>query len=40
VGRYIAELILDQPPALDLPVSSPSRTLENKPPRESARKLI
>jgi glycine/D-amino acid oxidase-like deaminating enzyme len=40
VGRYIAELILDQPPALDLSIFSPQRILENKPVFESQRRLI
>jgi glycine/D-amino acid oxidase-like deaminating enzyme len=31
VGRYISELILGQPPALDLSIFSPKRILENKP---------
>ncbi|MGD9179885.1 MAG: FAD-binding oxidoreductase [Desulfobacterales bacterium] len=31
VGRYISELILAQPPALDLSIFSPKRILENKP---------
>ena len=31
VGRYLAELILDLPPALDLSVFSPARILENRP---------
>ena len=31
VGRYISELILEQPPALDLSIFSPKRILENKP---------
>ena len=40
VGRYIAELILDQPPTLDLAIFSPQRILENKPVLESRRKII
>ena len=40
VGRYIAELIMEQPPTLDLAVFSPQRLLDNKPIFESARKLI
>jgi len=40
VGRYLAELILGQPPQLDLSIFSPSRILENKPVFESHRKLI
>jgi glycine/D-amino acid oxidase-like deaminating enzyme len=31
VGRYISELILAQPPALDLSIFKPERILENKP---------
>ena len=30
-GRYISELILGQPPALDLSIFSPERILANKP---------
>ena len=40
VGRYLAELILDQPLALDLSIFSPQRILENKPVFESQRRLI
>lgn len=40
VGRYIAELILGQPPTLDLSIFSPQRILENKPVFESQRRLI
>jgi FAD-dependent oxidoreductase domain-containing protein 1 len=40
VGRYLAELILDRPPALDLSIFAPSRILENRPVFESRRKLI
>jgi glycine/D-amino acid oxidase-like deaminating enzyme len=40
VGRYIAELILDQPPSLDLSVFAPRRILENKPVFESEGRLI
>lgn len=40
VGRYLAELILQQPPALNLAVFSPQRILDNKPVFESTRKLI
>ena len=40
VGRHIAELIQDQTPALDLPVFSPERILDDKPLSESARKVI
>jgi len=31
VGRYLTELILDQPPTLDLKIFSPQRILEQKP---------
>jgi FAD-dependent oxidoreductase domain-containing protein 1 len=40
VGRYIAELILDQTPTLDLSILSPRRILENKPVFESGGRLI
>jgi glycine/D-amino acid oxidase-like deaminating enzyme len=40
VGRYIAELILGQPPTLDLSIFSPKRILENKPVFESERRII
>ena len=40
VGRYLAELILGQPPTLDLSIFSPQRILENKPVFESQRRLI
>jgi len=40
VGRYIAELILDHPPTLDLSVLSPQRILENKPVLESGRSIV
>jgi glycine/D-amino acid oxidase-like deaminating enzyme len=40
VGRYLAELILGQPPALDLSIFSPQRILDNKPVFESQRRLI
>lgn len=40
VGRYIAELILGQPPSLDLSIFSPQRILDNKPVFESKRRLI
>lgn len=36
VGRYIAELITDRPPALDLSVFHPERILEQRPLRERA----
>jgi glycine/D-amino acid oxidase-like deaminating enzyme len=31
VGRYLSELILKQPPALDLSIFTPARVLENRP---------
>jgi len=40
VGRYIAELILEKTPTLDLSVFSPQRILENTPVFESRRKII
>lgn len=40
VGRYLSEVILGRPPALDLSVFGPGRILENKPVPESRRKLI
>ncbi len=40
VGRYLAELIIGQPPTLDLSIFSPRRILENKPVFESHRKII
>ena len=40
VGRYLAELILDQTPALDLSIFSPQRILDNKPVFESEHKLV
>ncbi len=40
VGRYIAELILEDVPSLDLSVFSPQRILTNEPVFESKRKLI
>jgi FAD-dependent oxidoreductase domain-containing protein 1 len=40
VGRYLAELILDQTPALDLSIFSAQRILENKPVFESEHKLV
>ena len=40
VGRYIAELILRQEPALDLSIFSPKRILEDRPVFESRRKII
>ena len=40
VGRYIAELILEDAPSLDLSIFSPQRILTNEPVYESRRKLI
>jgi len=40
VGRYIAELILDQTPSLDLSVFSPNRILENRPVYEGESRLV
>jgi glycine/D-amino acid oxidase-like deaminating enzyme len=40
VGRYLAEVILRQPPALDLGLFSPGRLLEGKPVFEDSRKII
>lgn len=40
VGRYIAELMLTQPPTLDLSSFAPQRILDNKPVFESRRKII
>jgi FAD-dependent oxidoreductase domain-containing protein 1 len=40
VGRYIAELMLQKTPILDLSIFSPQRILENKPVFESRRKII
>jgi glycine/D-amino acid oxidase-like deaminating enzyme len=40
VGRYLSELILDQPLSLDLSVFSPQRILDNKPVFESGHRLI
>jgi glycine/D-amino acid oxidase-like deaminating enzyme len=40
VGRYIAELMLEREPVLDLSIFSPKRILENKPVFESRRKII
>ncbi|MDX1615286.1 MAG: FAD-binding oxidoreductase [Candidatus Promineifilaceae bacterium] len=40
VGRYLAELILDRPPTLDLSIFSPDRILADRPVLESARRLI
>ncbi len=40
VGRYLAELILDQPPTLDLSIFSPQRILDNKPVFENPGRII
>jgi glycine/D-amino acid oxidase-like deaminating enzyme len=40
VGRYLAELILGQPHALDLSIFSPQRILDDKPVFESEHKLV
>jgi FAD-dependent oxidoreductase domain-containing protein 1 len=40
VGRYIAELILDHAPTLDLSILSPQRVLENKPVLETGRSIV
>lgn len=40
VGWYIAELMLQKTPTLDLSIFSPKRILENKPVFESRRKII
>ena len=40
VGRYLAELILGETPALDLSIFSPQRILDNKPVFESEHKLV
>jgi FAD-dependent oxidoreductase domain-containing protein 1 len=40
VGRYLAELILGQTPALDLSIFSPQRILDNQPVFESQHKLV
>jgi glycine/D-amino acid oxidase-like deaminating enzyme len=40
VGRYLAELITDRPPTLDLSIFSPQRILENKPVFEGKRRII
>lgn len=40
VGRYIAELMLNKTPTLDLSIFSPKRILENAPVFESRRKII
>jgi hypothetical protein len=40
VGRYIAELVTDQFPTLDLSVFSPKRVLENRPVYESKHRIV
>ncbi len=40
VGRYIAELILDQEPSLDLAIFSPQRILDNRPVFENPSRLV
>jgi glycine/D-amino acid oxidase-like deaminating enzyme len=40
VGRYLADLILGQTPALDLSVFSPNRILENRPVYEGESRLV
>lgn len=40
VGRYVAELILQKTPSLDLSIFSPQRILDNAPVFESSRKII
>lgn len=40
VGRYISELILGQPPALDLAIFSPQRLLDDKPVLENPHRII
>jgi len=40
VGRYIAELVLQRKPTLDLSIFSPQRILDNQPVFESRRKII
>ena len=40
VGRYLSELILDLPPALDLSIFSPTRILENRPVFEGESRLV
>lgn len=40
VGRYLAELILGQPPKLDLSIFSPKRIFDNKPVFEGHGKLV
>lgn len=40
VGRYLAELILQRPPQLDLSIFTPQRILDNKPVLESAHRII
>lgn len=40
VGRYLAELMLGQPPTLDLSIFSPQRILDNRPVYENPARLI
>lgn len=40
VGRYLAELILKQPPVIDLSIFSPRRILENQPVFENKARII
>jgi len=40
VGRYLAELILDQTPTLDLSIFSPNRIQENRPVYEGESRLV
>jgi glycine/D-amino acid oxidase-like deaminating enzyme len=40
VGRYLSELILGLPPALDLSIFSPNRILENRPVFEGESRLV
>ncbi len=40
VGRYLSEIILGQPPTLDLAIFSPQRILDNKPVFENPKRII
>ena len=40
VGRYLSELILGQPPILDLSIFSPQRLIDNKPVLENPKRII
>jgi FAD-dependent oxidoreductase domain-containing protein 1 len=40
VGRYLAELMLQRPPTLDLAIFSPNRILQNAPVYESVHRII